>query len=157
MATVTTTSEDDTKKLAADVLTTLAQEKGTRATATIIALQGNLGAGKTVFTKGAAAHLGVAEEVTSPTFVIEKIYPLPEDAHWKRLVHVDAYRLEGEEELRAIDWANIATDPGNLIVVEWPEQVGLGIPERAHWLTFSVEDEETRNIEVPDTLIQNDA
>lgn len=142
----TTHSPEETQACAHDLVRTLAQRPGIRGTSTIVALQGNLGAGKTVFVKGTARALGVTEEVTSPTFVIEKIYKLREGAPWKQLIHIDAYRLEGEEELRTIGWADIATDPNNLIVVEWPEQVGLGMPERAVWLEFETVDETTRTI-----------
>lgn len=149
MKVYTTHSPDDTQALAAQIVTFLGGAEGIRGTSTIIALQGNLGAGKTVFVKGVAKVLGVEETVTSPTFVIEKIYSLKEGAPWKRLIHIDAYRLESEEELNSIDWNNIATDPNNLIVMEWPEQVGRGMPERAVWIEFEVVDEDTRNIHVP--------
>jgi len=119
-----------------------------------VALQGNLGAGKTVFVKGAAQALGVTDEVTSPTFVIEKIYHLPEGAPWKHLVHIDAYRMEGEEELNTIGWHDIATDPNNLIMIEWPEQVGLGVPERAVWVEFEAVTEDTRRITMPIDLAE---
>ena len=142
----TTTTPEETKKLAARLVAVLASRPGMHATSTIVALQGNLGAGKTVFVKGAARALGVIDEVTSPTFVIEKIYHLPEGAAWKHLVHIDAYRMEGEEELTTIGWHDIATDPNNLIMIEWPEQVGLGVPERAVWIEFDAVNETERNI-----------
>ena len=149
-----TTSPEETKELAARMLSTLQAEPGIRGTGTIVALQGDLGAGKTVFVKGVAEALGVQENVTSPTFVIEKIYPVPDPLPWKRLVHIDAYRLESEEELATIAWNDIVTDPGNLIMLEWPECVGMGVPERAYWLEFETIDENTRKIstemELPD-------
>jgi len=157
MGTRTSTSIEETHQIAREVLEALQADDSIPGTGTIVALQGNLGAGKTVFVKGVAQTLGVIEEVTSPTFVIEKIYKLPEGGRWKQLVHIDAYRLEGEEELRAIDWGRVATDPGNLVMMEWPEQVGLGVPERAHWITFTVQDEHTRTIELPETLEANEA
>ena len=102
-------SEQETAGFAAELAKTVASD-------TVIALHGSLGAGKTVFVKGVAEHLGVEETVTSPTFVIEKIYKLPEGAPWKHLIHIDAYRLESEEELSSIGWNDIATDPNNLII-----------------------------------------
>ena len=142
----TTRSPEETKALAGRVVRMLASRPGIRATSTIVALQGNLGAGKTVFVKGVAQALGVSDEVTSPTFVIEKLYRLPEGSAWKHLVHIDAYRLEGEDELKTIGWHDLATDPGNLIMLEWPEQVGLGVPERAAWVELEHTDEHTRTI-----------
>lgn len=151
----TTRSPEETKQLAADLVATLAARPGVSGTSTIVALQGNLGAGKTVFVKGAAAALGVSGEVTSPTFVIEKIYTLKDGAPWKRLVHIDAYRLEGNNELRTIGWADIATDPNNLIMMEWPERVGLGVPERAVWLEFDAVNETTRTIKATIDITQS--
>lgn len=145
-----THSPEETQALAQQVVSVLGAYEGVRGTATIVALQGNLGAGKTVFVKGVAEILGVKEVVTSPTFVIEKIYSLPEEAPWKRLVHVDAYRLESEDDLNALDWGTLATNPHNLIMIEWPEQVGLGVPERALWIEFEAVDESTRIIRVPE-------
>ncbi len=146
MRTYTTHTPEDTQALAARFIMSLASEKGMRGTSTIVALKGDLGAGKTVFVKGAAEALGVHEVVTSPTFVIEKIYRLPDGQAWKNLVHIDAYRLTCEDELATIGWGDVATDPNNIIMVEWPEQVGTGIPERAVWLEFTTVDETTRTI-----------
>ena len=113
--------------------------------ATIIALSGDLGAGKTTFTKGIAKALGVANEVTSPTFVIEKIYALT-GQKWERLIHIDMYRLNSAEELPAIGWDEFSKDPSNLIVIEWPEQVEGVIPEGAMKIGFRDTGGETREI-----------
>jgi tRNA threonylcarbamoyladenosine biosynthesis protein TsaE len=156
MQEVITHSPEETQKLATSIISFLAKQEGVRGTSTIIALQGNLGAGKTVFAKGVAETLGVLETVTSPTFVIEKIYTIPEGSAWKFLIHIDAYRLEGEDELMTIGWNAIATDPNNLIVIEWPEQVGLGVPERAHWIEFEAVNDTTRKIQVPDSIHLSD-
>ncbi len=144
-------SVDDTGRLAERVLSALGRERGVPGTATILALSGDLGAGKTTFTKGLARALGVTETVTSPTFVIEKRYPIDQGA-FSVLVHIDAYRLEGEEELRTIGWHTLATDPKNLIVIEWPEQVGLGVPERAYRIQFEHVSEVERRITLDERL-----
>lgn len=98
--------------------------------ATIIALSGDLGAGKTTFAQGIARALGVEEAVASPTFVIEKIYELT-GQKWHRLIHIDAYRLEGEHELEVLGWSEVAQDRNNIIVIEWPEMVAKLISEDA--------------------------
>jgi tRNA threonylcarbamoyl adenosine modification protein YjeE len=103
--------------------------------ATILALSGDLGAGKTTFAQGIARSLGVAEQVTSPTFVIEKIYQL-ENQKFSRLIHIDAYRLNDAHELEVLGWKEITADPANLIVIEWPEKVAGLIPEDAIRLSF---------------------
>lgn len=95
--------------------------------ATLITLSGELGAGKTAFTKAAAHFLGVEEVVTSPTFVLEKIYSLS-NKKFKRLVHIDAYRLEKGADLAPLGFDELMQDSGNLILFEWPEKVSDALP-----------------------------
>ena len=116
--------------------------------ATIVTLSGDLGAGKTTFAQGVARGLGVDETVTSPTFVIEKIYGLT-GQKFARFVHVDAYRLESAHELEVLGWREIAHDPSNLIVVEWPEKVAELIPKDATMVRFDI-DGEKRIISIND-------
>ena len=142
----TTTSPEQTQDLAVRLIKELSRAGAVRGTSTIVALRGDLGAGKTIFVQGAARALGVDEQVTSPTFVIEKVYQLPEGRSWRHLIHIDAYRLSGEEELHTIGWGELATDPHNLIMIEWPERLGLGVPERAVRVTLEQVDERTRVI-----------
>jgi tRNA threonylcarbamoyladenosine biosynthesis protein TsaE len=125
-------SVDDMQTYAARFVDNLAPQTGA---ATIIALSGDLGAGKTTFTKGIARALGVEAEITSPTFVIEKIYALS-GQKWKRLVHIDAYRLNGANELPAIGWDEASRDEGSLIVLEWPERTGGALPEHTVHISF---------------------
>ncbi|MDB5237989.1 MAG: hypothetical protein JWM46_259 [Candidatus Kaiserbacteria bacterium] len=113
--------------------------------ATLITLSGELGAGKTTFAQGIARVLGVTETVTSPTFVIEKVYDLrdsPPAGGWERLVHIDAYRLNSSHELEVLGWKELLADEQNLIVLEWPERVADIIPPGAHALRFDIENEE---------------
>jgi tRNA threonylcarbamoyladenosine biosynthesis protein TsaE len=112
--------------------------------ATVVALSGDLGAGKTAFVKGAAQALGVTEHVTSPTFVIMKIYPLR--GAFKRLVHIDAYRLKGEHHLKVLGWDEILADPANLIFIEWPGVAGGAIPQGALRLSFRYSEDDGREI-----------
>ena len=95
--------------------------------ATILALEGDLGAGKTTLTKAIAKELGVAETVISPTFVIAKFYET--SGPFKRLAHVDAYRIESEDELRVLNWKDILSEPETLVIIEWPERIAGSIPE----------------------------
>jgi tRNA threonylcarbamoyladenosine biosynthesis protein TsaE len=105
--------------------------------ATLITLTGELGAGKTSFVQGIARALGVRDAVTSPTFVLEKIYSLPEGA-FKRLAHIDAYRLKGGNDLKALGYDEIMTDAETLVCLEWPELVGVTSAD--HALTLAVAD-----------------
>ena len=108
--------------------------------ATVITLSGELGAGKTTFVQEVARALGVSETVSSPTFVIEKIYELT-DQKFSHLIHIDAYRLKDAEELKHLGWEEIAADAGNLICIEWPERVSELIPEGAIRVRFEIEGE----------------
>ena len=104
--------------------------------ATLVTLVGELGAGKTAFTKSVAKAFGVEETVNSPTFVLEKIYFLPRElggrtSKFARLVHIDAYRLEKGSDLAALGFDELLQDPGNLIMLEWPENVAEALPAPA--------------------------
>lgn len=100
--------------------------------ATLVTLSGELGAGKTAFTQAVARTLRVSEVVTSPTFVLEKIYPLGSEASkFKKLVHIDAYRLESGADLTPLDFDELMQDVGNLVLLEWPEKVAEALPEPA--------------------------
>lgn len=112
---------------------------GVRDGACIVGLSGHLGAGKTSFTKLLAKELGITETVTSPTFVIMKIYEIPAGtSSFKRLVHIDAYRLEKRNELEALDFERISSDPHNLMIVEWPENAGLTKEDMDVWLKLEI-------------------
>lgn len=114
--------------------------------ARVIALSGELGAGKTTFAQALARALGVIEEqVTSPTFIIQKTYPLEGQA-FSTLVHIDAYRLEHSRELLALGWEELIQDPGNLIIVEWPERVADLLPKSALTMRLTYVDETHRSI-----------
>jgi tRNA threonylcarbamoyl adenosine modification protein YjeE len=113
--------------------------------AVLVTLSGDLGAGKTTFVKGMARALGIKEHVTSPTFVIMKIYDLEGQA-FDRLVHMDAYRLKGLHHLKVLGWDEIVANPKNLICIEWPEKIAEAIPPTAKQITFRYSDDATRHI-----------
>jgi len=90
----------------------------------VVALHGGLGAGKTAFTRGIAAGLGIGMNVSSPTFTIVNEYPgkVP-------LFHFDMYRLESDSELFDIGWDDYL-ERGGVCVVEWSEKVpGAFLPD----------------------------
>ncbi len=121
-------SLEDTASIAAEWLAQVSEGRVTASEtggAFVAGLSGHLGAGKTAFVKAVAKELGIEEIVTSPTFVIMKIYETRDDI-FKRLVHIDAYRLEKREDLEALRFEDVVADPHNLVMIEWPENVGLG-------------------------------
>ncbi len=119
-------------------------------TAQVIALSGDLGAGKTAFTKQLASVLGVEGEVTSPTFVIMKSYAVPAHAFFKTLVHIDAYRIESGDEMRILRFEELLKDPTNLICIEWPEKIETLLPKNVYTVTFTLNMDGTRDIEHAD-------
>jgi tRNA threonylcarbamoyladenosine biosynthesis protein TsaE len=114
--------------------------------ATVIALSGDLGAGKTTFAKEIAKTFDIEEGVTSPTFVIEKIYVCGRGP-FRKLIHIDAYRLKDSQELRALGWDEVVRVKENLIILEWPEHVPGLVPERAVRATIKITGEDSRDIE----------
>ncbi len=134
-------SLEETGRIAKEILDSLDKSSS----ATVLALQGDLGSGKTTFSQAAGKLLGVSEEMSSPTFVIEKIYDI-DFKGFKKLIHIDAYRLEKAEELLHLGWEEILKNPENLIFIEWPENVSKIIPENAVKISFKFVDEQTREI-----------
>src|SRR3989339_1286143 len=121
----------ETHAYAEDFLRTL---KNKELHATVVGLSGDLGSGKTTFVRSVAQILGVEHEIASPTFVIAKFYDIPNDSRWKQLVHVDAYRIEDPEEIRPLRFTETFADRKNLVIVEWPEQLGVFFPKDATML-----------------------
>lgn len=89
----------------------------------VIALSGPLGAGKTTFVQALAKKLGIKKVPQSPTFALMRSYALPKKGPVRRLLHVDAYRIESERELLALDLDEELADGKTVLVVEWPEKM----------------------------------
>jgi tRNA threonylcarbamoyladenosine biosynthesis protein TsaE len=100
-----------------------------------IALSGDLGSGKTLFTKGIAHGLGIRTTVNSPTFVLMKRYPI-RGANFKNFWHIDCYRIKNQKELLVLGIADILKDPGNIVAVEWPEKIKKYIPKHGIFISF---------------------
>ncbi len=113
--------------------------------ATIVELIGDLGAGKTTFTKILGEELRIQETIISPTFVIQKRYPIPNHPHFKTLVHVDAYRFENPDEAKILGIEEDIQNKENLILIEWPSKIQNHIPESIQ-IHFEHKDENTRII-----------
>ena len=134
-------SLEETRELARDFLAGLSVNN---AGATVIGLSGDLGSGKTAFTQALARELGISEPITSPTFVLEKIYKLA-NQKFAKLIHIDAYRLESGEELLKLGFAELLQDKNNLIIIEWVERVKEILGDFRE-IDFKFIDEQTREI-----------
>jgi len=136
-------SEEEMSVYAKEFLASLTPKKNG---ATVVGLAGDLGSGKTTFTKYAARALGISEHIVSPTYVIAKYYDLPRQDTWEKFVHIDAYRIENPDEVRALRWEEMLADPRNLVFIEWPERIGGNFPGDALLVRFEFVNETTRAI-----------
>lgn len=119
-------------------------EKSPTDKARIYVLTGPLGAGKTTFVKTVALMLGVKDIVVSPTFNLMKIYEVMGNPSISTLIHVDAYRLEKEEELSVLNLSQYFEDPTVLMFIEWGEKVMTMLPSHTKTIIFSHEGEHER-------------
>jgi tRNA threonylcarbamoyladenosine biosynthesis protein TsaE len=109
----------------------------------VVALAGELGAGKTHFTKGIVAALGSENPVTSPTFTLVHEYlggRLP-------IYHFDFFRLENRQALDRLALDDYLFGDG-ISVIEWADRFPEVIPEHARWVTLEIKSEDTRTIHI---------
>lgn len=92
----------------------------------IIALQGELGSGKTTLAQAICRGVGIREDVTSPTFSLVNEYQIA----GRSLFHLDLYRLNGPADLTNLAWDDIINS-GQTVIVEWPERAGDRMPDDA--------------------------
>jgi len=109
-----------------------------RNNALILALQGELGVGKTTFIQAFAKGLGIKNKITSPTFVLMKNY--------KNLYHIDCYRIKNYKDILELDFEEIVSNSKNIIVIEWAEKIKKILPKNTIWLKFKVISENQRKI-----------
>lgn len=109
----------------------------------LLLLSGPLGAGKTTFTQGLAAGLGVRGRVTSPTFVIARLHPAA-DGGGPGLMHADAYRLESPEELDDLDLDTHLGD--SAAVIEWGEGIAEGLAAQRLEIAIDRHADDTRTV-----------
>jgi len=126
---ITTKNEDETIELAQNI-------ESEKFPNMVICLRGDLGSGKTIFTKGIADALGITETITSPTFNIIKEYEgeLP-------LYHMDVYRLDGNVEGLGIEEYY---KKGGVVVIEWADMIEDYLPEERLDINIKVVDEDVR-------------
>ena len=109
----------------------------------IIAMTGTLGAGKTTITKGIAKALGVEDTVTSPTFCLVSEY----EGGRMPLYHIDAYRLDGEEDFLNLGVEEMLYGKG-VSVIEWSETVGSCLPKRTIRMSLLPKEDGSREIKI---------
>ena len=115
----------------------------------VLALTGNLGAGKTIFTKGLAAGLGVKEIITSPTFVVMKVYSTPKSIKAiNNFVHIDCYRVGRPEAIEAIGATEYFNRLDSIVLVEWAEKIKKILPKKSIRIEISIAKNNQRKINI---------
>lgn len=133
--------KEDTQRVVQDFLSTLPPSSK----ATILLFHGELGAGKTSFVQALVKKLGWQGEVLSPTFVIQKQYPVVYPP-FELCIHIDAYRLTSGKEMIPLGWTSLIESPQNIICVEWGELIQDVLPKEVTHLYIRHVDEETRGL-----------
>src|SRR3989344_3358193 len=140
-----------TKKLAAKLAKMILWTKPNKH-AKVLALTGNLGAGKTTFIQGFIKALGIRTRVTSPTFLIFRSYPLTKNLGGSRsVIHADLYRIQKFDELKTLGFKKILDNQKNIVLIEWAEKIKKHLPKKTLWikLGYGLKENE-REIEIMD-------
>ena len=123
----------------------------------VIGLVGELGAGKTIFTKGLAAGLGIKKHITSPTFVLMKVYEVKSPAYAKALAdkqkskvkslcHIDAYRIKNAQDITAIGAKEYFNRLNTITIVEWADKIKKILPKKTKFVSIINKEEDKRLI-----------
>lgn len=142
-----TNSFEETQKLGEELAieATLSQKEE----ALVIALYGDLGAGKTTFTQGLAKRLGIQKRIISPTFIFVRTYNLKSTSQiFKFFYHIDLYRIDGEESIEGLGIEEIIKDQKNIVAIEWAEKIRNLLPKDRWNVTFEYVDGNKRRITI---------
>lgn len=156
-----THNSKQTQKIAETLAKEIAAAEPFVKTAFIIALIGDLGSGKTTFTQGFVKGFGIKEKITSPTFVLMRRHRVRIKNHesrimgrksgngnYRNLYHLDCYRLESAEELSALEFKDIITNPENIVLIEWADKIKKVLPKTALKIKFEWVDKNKRKITI---------
>ena len=144
MKKILTHSEDETRQLAAKLLRNISFPS-------VIAVHGDLGAGKSFLVRAMLRQLGVEGPIGSPTYNIIVEYELPEE---KRVYHMDLYRIQGDDDALAFGIDEFFEDASALSFVEWSERLDELLPDETQHIYISHEAETVRGFELPETLCE---
>ncbi len=134
----------ETKKFG-EALAKKIAKRGLQKKAAVLALSGELGTGKTTFVQGFFKGLGSRKRSPSPTFIIMRRTALPSSAKasagrrakkFSNVFHVDAYRIKKSTELGSLGLKEIFSDPRNIVLIEWAENIKKILPKNTTWVKF---------------------
>lgn len=134
----TTHSIDETYQIAEKIAEEFKDSGG------LIALSGDLGAGKTTFTQGFAKALKIPDKILSPTFVLIRQHQIPETN--RTLFHADLYRLEGEINPQDLGLKELWEDKNNIVLIEWSEKIKDHLPPYTVLIDIRKVSEDSREI-----------
>jgi len=117
----------------------------------VVALKGGLGAGKTCFTRGIARALGITENVTSPTYTIVSEYGARLNGQAIPLYHIDAYRLNGDEDFENTGAGEAIGGPAGIAVIEWSERIPRSIPVDAITVEIEITGPQSRLLRISES------
>jgi tRNA threonylcarbamoyladenosine biosynthesis protein TsaE len=141
---IVTCSPRETKKvgelLAKEALATKVNQ------ALVFNLEGDLGSGKTTFVQGFARGLGIKDKILSPTFGIFNFFQIKKKNKFKFFYHFDCYRINSPEEISALGFQEIVSDPCNVVVIEWAERIKRKLPRTSLTIKFKTVSEKERKI-----------
>ena len=140
MEEIITNSAEETEKLAIKLATRFTHKP------LIIALSGELGAGKTVFTQGFAKGLKIKEKITSPTFVLIRHHQIPNTV--KIFYHIDLYRLEDKNQINNLGLEDISSNPNHIVLIEWAERASFLLPKNTIKIKIEKLNQTSRKISV---------
>jgi len=130
-----TESSTATRKIAENLARKIIAQGPQKNGATVLALVGDLGAGKTTFVQGLARALGIKEKILSPTFLIFRKHKLvSRQSPFAAFYHVDLYRIKNIKELRVLGFKKIFTNPKNIVAIEWAEKARRRLPRTSQWI-----------------------
>lgn len=124
-----------TRKAAAVLAKELLSKPPKLNSAFVLALSGELGAGKTVFTQSFIKSCGVKKRITSPTFLLFRPYKL-KSANYNSVYHIDAYRIKKPKDLLDLGLKKILSDKRRIVLIEWAEKIRRFLPRKTIWIEF---------------------
>lgn len=145
-------NEEETRQIGQTILEDVLLKKLSTDSAVVVALLGDLGAGKTQLTKGIASALGISHaELHSPTFALANEYEVTlQSGEHIRFNHLDAYRFENPDELLELGIEDYLYAPNSITIIEWAERVEKYLPPDTIRISIETVDESERLL----TLIQ---
>jgi tRNA threonylcarbamoyladenosine biosynthesis protein TsaE len=129
----------ETQKLARELAEDVERGLYVHSGAMVLALVGDLGAGKTTFIQTFLKSLGVSRRITSPTFLIMRKYP-------KNLYHIDCYRIKDQQELMVLGFREVIDNHENLVLIEWADKVKNVLPQDSIWIRIKHGDRENERV-----------